>query len=278
MKRSVYRSHNRYREFLAAAKAIAAKISGIEGVVGILATGGIGRGYCDLYSDLDLIVYADAARAKEIDRYIAVGNLRYKGIELDTPVESYDRALRAKSPSHYWSQVMRWDRQNSKILYDRAGRIKNLLEEKLVFPDWERRKLMKIHGEGVTEHLIYNFDIWQKRGTPVNLAHCLIQAAEHLILWIYAKNGCLQPYVPKWLFYHLENGSVPEARHLATIKRVYTQPVRTLSEARKLREELITLAERIGIGFKFKSLDDLVAGHHSNWGCASEKTRHYLSW
>ena len=278
MKKRVYRGHNRYSEFLAAARAVAKKISGIDGVVGILATGGIGRGYCDLYSDLDLIVYADDAMVKELDSYIAVGYLGHKGIELDTPVESYDRALRARSPSRFWSQVMRWDRQNSKILYDSAGRIASLLEAKLVFPEWERRKLMKIHGDGVTEHLIYNFDIWQQRGRPVNLAHCLIQAAEHLILWIYAKNGCFQPYVPKWLFYHLENGSVPEARHLASLKRVYTQPVRTPAEARKLREELLRLAERIGMSFEFKSLDDHISGHHLNWERASEKTRYYLSW
>lgn len=55
MKKVKYKGENRYNEFLSAAKIISKKISKIEGVVGILATGGIGRGYCDDYSDLDLI-------------------------------------------------------------------------------------------------------------------------------------------------------------------------------------------------------------------------------
>lgn len=101
MKKVKYKGKNRYNEFLSAAKIISEKISKIEGIVGILATGGIGRGYCDEYSDLDLIVYVDDKMVKEIEKYIAVGSLRYKDIELDTPVESYQRALKYESPSEY---------------------------------------------------------------------------------------------------------------------------------------------------------------------------------
>ena len=45
MNRIIYKNKNRYSEFLFAAKSISKKISKIEGVVGILATGGIARGY-----------------------------------------------------------------------------------------------------------------------------------------------------------------------------------------------------------------------------------------
>ena len=104
MKKVKYKGKNRYKEFLSAAKIISKKIYKIEGVVGILATGGIGRGYCDEYSDLDLIVYVDDKIVKEIEKYIVVG-LRYKDIELDKPVESYQRALKHKSPSPYWLKL-----------------------------------------------------------------------------------------------------------------------------------------------------------------------------
>jgi predicted GH43/DUF377 family glycosyl hydrolase len=73
MKKVKYKGKNRYKEFLAAAKIISKKTSKIEGVVGILATGGIGRVYCDDYSDLDLIVYVDDKKVKEIEKYILVG-------------------------------------------------------------------------------------------------------------------------------------------------------------------------------------------------------------
>jgi len=43
MRKVKYKGKNRYNEFLSAAKIISKKTSKIEGVVGILATGGIGR-------------------------------------------------------------------------------------------------------------------------------------------------------------------------------------------------------------------------------------------
>jgi hypothetical protein len=215
---------------------------------------------------------------REIDRYIAVGGLRHKGIELDTPVRSYDKALREKSPSAYWSQVRRWDRENSKILFDTRGRIKGLLKAKLVFPDREQEKLMKRHSRKVTDFLIYNFELWSKRGRSQNLAHTLLQATEHLILWIYAKNKQFQPYVPKWLFYHLETGRVPEARHSGTIRKPFTSPIGSISDARKIRAELLELCDRIGLPLEFRSPEEVFEEESRNWDKAPEKTRHYLGW
>jgi hypothetical protein len=278
MKEAVYKSKNRYKEFLRAAKIISKKISTIPGVVGILATGGIGRGHCDHYSDLDLIVYVTEKKLRELDKLIAVGWLCHKGIDLDTPVESYDRALKRKSPSSYWSQVMRWDRGNSKILFDSKNRMRNLLEEKLVFPDWEQKKLMRKHSHELTDHLIYGFEMWEKRGGPANVAHELIQAAEHLILWIYAKNKKFQPYRPKWLFYHLENGSVPEAKYLEAIRSPFVEPLKKRSDARKIRKDLIALCDRLGVPLDYRSVDEILERCSRNWPNAPEKTRYYLSW
>jgi len=274
----VYKGANRYREFLSAAKIIADKISRIEGVVGILGTGGIGRGYCDDYSDLDLIVYADHGRVKEIDKYIAVGWLRYKEIDLDTPVESYQKALNQKSPSRYWSQVMRWDRQNSQLLFDTDCRIADLLNEKLVFPDWEQKKLLAIYRKDVDENLNYNFRLWETRGNVINLTDSLIRAVEHIILWIYAKNKRFQPYIPKWLFYHLENNSVPEAKYFGVLKKVYLRPVATVTQARKVRNELIRLCKKVGIELEYEDLEALHEEERSNWEKAADKTKFYLSW
>jgi len=274
----VYQGANRYREFLSAAKIITGKISRIEGVVGILGTGGIGRGYCDDYSDLDLIVYVDHSRVKEIDKYIAVGWLRYKEIDLDTPVESYQKALNQKSPSRYWSQVMRWDRQNSRLLFDTEDRIANLLKEKLVFPDWEQKKLLATYRQNVDEYLNYNFKMWEMRGRVINLVDSLIRAVEHIILWIYAKNKRFQPYLPKWLFYHLENNSVPEAKHFSALKKVYLQPVATVTQARKVRNELIRLCKKVGFKLEYEDLEALHEEERSNWEKAADNTKFYLSW
>lgn len=271
MKKVKYKGKNRYNEFLSAAKIISEKISKTEGVVGILATGGIGRGYCDDYSDLDLIVYVDDKRVKKIEKYIAVGALIYKDIMLDTPVESYQKALKRKSPSRYWSQVMRWDRENSQILFDTEHKIENLLKEKLVFPDWEQKKLLEKHREGVENHLKYNFEMWEKRGSLINLVDSLIKAAEYIILWVYVKNKKFQPYLPKWLFYHLENNFVPEAEYLDIIKKVYLNPLKTAAQAKRTRTELIELSKNIGIKFNYQNLEDIFKKEGKNWEKASEK-------
>ena len=265
MNKVTYTGKNRYNEFLSAAKIISKKISRVEGVMGVLATGGLGRGYCDDYSDLDLIVYVDDKKVKEIEKYIAVGYLRYKEIEFDTPVESYKKALNHKSPSKYWSQVMRWDRENSQILFDTEDKIKNLLKEKLVFPDWEQKKLLRRHRQGVEDHLKYNSGMWEKRGNPINLSDSLIRATEHLILWIYAKNKKFQPYIPKWLFYHLENDFVPESKYFDIIKKPYLNSLKTINQARKTKNELLKLGQKIGLKFGYENVEDLFAQNRNNW-------------
>ncbi|UCD93128.1 MAG: DUF4037 domain-containing protein [Methanobacteriota archaeon] len=277
MKKGIYKAKNRYNEFLFAAKKISRKISEIDGVVGILATGGLGRGYCDDYSDLDLIVYADDDKARKIGKYIAV-EVRYKEIGTDTPVESYQRALRHKSPSKYWDQLMRWDRENSQMLFDTDDRIKKLLKEKLVFPDREQKKLMEHHRQAADIHLMYDTEMWEKRGDMVNVSHALILGTQHLILWIYAKNKKFQPYLPKWLFYHMEDSSVPESKYFNIIKKPFVESIKTKANARGIRKELMDLCREIGLEFKFKNLEECFEYNEKRWDEASEKTKYYLSW
>lgn len=273
-----YRSKNRYKEFLHAAKIIAKKIAKIDGVIGILATGGIGRGHCDMYSDLDLIIYADEKKVKDLSKYIAVGYINYKEIEFDTPVESYQKALKNKSPSRYWSQIMRWDRQNSRILYDTDHRIKNLLKAKLVFPDWEQKRLLRIYRSKIEESLKWNFELWEKRGNLINLADSLIRAMGNIIRWIYAKNKKFQPYHPKWLFYFLENNLVPESEYFNIIKRPYLESIKTIKQARRIRNELLKLCRRLKIELEDRDINEIFEEHKKNWQKASENTKYYLSW
>ena len=247
-------------------------------MVGIVATGGIGRGFSDEYSDLDLIVYAERDRVREIEAYIAVGQLLYKGIQFDTPVESYQKAMRHKSPSTYWSQELRWTLKNSIIFFDTDNRLASLIAEKVVFPESERSRMMKDYRHWVDEILNYMYPTWEARGQAHNMAHILRQAAENIILWIYAKNGRFQPYRRKWLFYYLENDLVPEAKYFATLKKAFTRSVPTLAQARALRRDLFGLCSRIGLDIREISWEEVLVTNANNWNKASERTRKYLSW
>ncbi len=278
MPRLCYRSRNRNRRFQAAAKTIAAKIAGIDGVVGIVAVGGIGRGHSDEFSDLDLIVYADHASRRKIGAYIAVGQLYHKGVQYDIPVVSYRMAMRRAVPSAYWSQELRWTLTDARIFHDTGNRIADMLSEKVIFPGSERNKLLRDNRHWADEILNYMFPTWKARGQAYNLAHLLRTAAEHIILWIYAHNGLFRPYMRKWPFYYLENGLVPESKYFAVIKRAYTASLSSLSEAETLRDDLFALCDRIDIGIKPIAWEKVLKINADNWIKASEKTRYYLSW
>jgi hypothetical protein len=278
MKKTSYKSRNLNPTFSRAANIIAGKISTIDGVIGILATGGIGRGFSDEYSDLDLIVYADEKKVRLIDKYIAVGQLYHKGMHYDTPVESYQKAMRRRSPSDYWSQALRWTLENSKILYDTGDRMKTMLAEKVVFPEKERQELMQDNRHWANEIINYMYPTWAVRGQVYNLAQILRHAAEHIILWIYAKNGRFQPYLRKWLFYYLENKMVPESRYFYIIKKAVTRPIETMAQAKETRADLIGLCDRIGLDIQKIKWSDVLVTNAGNWKKASEKTKHFLDW
>ena len=278
MAQSIYKGKNRYEEFLAAAKSIAKKISTIDGVIGILATGGIGRGFCDDLSDLDLIIYVDEKHFDSIYKYINVGYLRYKKIELDTPVENFQYEHKQESPSSHWTQALRWDRENSIILYDSDKKVKNLLKDKLVFPDKEQKELLNKYEEVVNDYLVYHFLVWERRGCPFHLGYTINKVIENLIYWIYAKNKKFQPYTPKWIFYHLENDTIPESKYKNEIFDIFTKSVRSSKEAKLVKESIVKICKKVDfpiIDFNEKAS---AKNNEQNWKQASENTRKYLSW
>lgn len=173
---------------------------------------------------------------------------------------------------------MRWDRANSQILFDTENKIKNLLKEKLIFPDWEQKKLLEKHREAVQDYLKAHFERWEKRGDLVNLAHSLIRATEHVVLWIYAKRKRFQPYLPKWLFYYLENELVPESKYFNIIKKPYLSSLKTKDDARKIRDELLGLCQKIGLQFDYDKVEDVFVQGRDAWKKASERTKYYLIW
>jgi len=273
-----YKAPNRVEEFRRAAETIGDKIASIDGVVGVLATGGIARGYCDDISDLDLVVFTEDERTDDIASYIAIGMLMHKNISLDTPVESYRTALEADVPSEYWSQVVRWDREQAIVLADSEGRIAKLLANKIVFPESERKELLEKYRGLVEEYLLYNVDMWSKRGTLANLADTIITGTKHLICWLYAKNGRFQPYLPKWLFYYLENHLIPESPYLDVLRRPYLEGISTHDKAMEIRRDLLEVCRDCRVAFRFNSVEDVFAHCRSNWDDLPERSKKYLGW
>jgi hypothetical protein len=273
-----YRTRNRYTTFLKAGRIIAERIAGLDGVVGILGTGSIGRKFGDQYSDLDMIVYAHSNAVRKLDNLLCCGWTSWKGLEFDIPVVSYERALREKVPSAYWTQVRRWDHQNSQILYDTNRRIERLLSEKLVYPDHERRKLLARYQDQVHEYLVFFPELWAERGQLYNVVDSLFRAVQSIILWIYAKNRVFEPYIAKWLFYHLEVKAVPEHVHLETLTEIYTTPTRDLRKAMQIRQRLLDLCEQIELKWDVYGFAEAHERSRRNWAKLPAATKEILSW
>ncbi len=275
---SAYRGRNRYRTFLKAGRIIAGRISKQKGVVGVLGTGSIGRRFGDRFSDLDLTVYARDREVRRLSEIISVGWTEYKGMAFDIPVLSYDKALRARVPSAFWTQIERWHQQNSQILFDTDGRVCRMLKQKLVYPERERKRLLKHYHQDIHEHLVFFPELWIERGRLYNVIDTLTHAVRNIVLWIYAKNGVFEPYMQKWPFYHLETGAVPEHIHLNVLTEIYTARIESVDAALAMRDKLLALCRQIGIQWEVYSFDEAHQRCVRNWSRVSAETERLLSW
>jgi len=273
-----YRGRNRYRTFLKAGEVISRNISRMDGVVGIVGGGAIGRQFGDRFSDLDLTVYAHSDHVKSLDKVVSIGWIEYKGVDFDIVVASYEKALGAKSPSKYWTQLRRWDQQNTQIMYDTGDRVKDLLKSKLVYPDSEQKKLLRKYHQETHEYIVFFPEMWAERGWLYNIVDSLMKGVQTIVLWIYARNKAFEPFMPKWPFFHFENNSIPESKYLKRLTRVYTDPIKTIRAAMRIREDLLELCGDIGMRWEVYSTEQAQERCRKNWRKVSEDTRKALTW
>ena len=277
-RKTAYEGKNIYQKHLRIGKILSDRIAKLDGVIGILGTGSIGRKYGDPHSDLDFIVYAKKEYVKSIEKLISYGWIAYKGVSYDLVVAEYEKACRARVPSSHWTQLRRWDFQYSQILHDTRGRVKKLLKEKLVYPDSEQEKLLKHYYWEIMEHLVFYPELWRDRGNLYNISDTLIRASQNIILWYYAKHKLFEPYIPKWSYFHFETRNVPRPELLKKIIVPVTNPVKSLKEAFKIRESLIDICQSIGIKFEMLSSAEADIKMEKNWEQLPDKVKELLSW
>ena len=273
-----YRGRNRYRTILKAGRIISNRIAREKGVIGVLGTGAIGRGFGDTDSDLDLLVYAEPVSVRRLSRLVSVGWTAHRDVGFDIVVVSCERAVKSAVPSAFWSQIMRWHQQLSIVLHDTDGRVRKLLADKLIYPDREQKRLLKQYHQEIHEHLVFFPEMWARRGHLYNVVDTLMRAVQNIVLWIYASNKAFEPYLAKWPFYHLETKAVPEHVHLKRLTRIYTSPIRNLASAMRIRDDLLNLCQELGIRWEVYSLAEAHERARKNWRDLPEETKRILAW
>lgn len=190
-------SVNKYRDFYRQAQVFADRFAAHQGVIGILVTGGMARGYADHFSELDLAVYLDRITFEDWTRRgqtpFPEGDSWLEGWHVDFEYLCLEDEL-----AEEWEHVKRWDRSYARILYDPQGQMREMLSSKAVLTESEKQRLIGWHlvlyGEYFCNLVVPS---WLHRGDLLAAHHCLNVALDNLVKAVFLANDELIPF-EKW--------------------------------------------------------------------------------
>jgi predicted nucleotidyltransferase len=190
-------SPNYHAAFFYQAQVFADRFAAHEGVVGVLLTGGVARGYADHFSEIDLAVYltrsAFEAWARSALAPYAEGDSCLDGWHVDVDYLCYEDELEAE-----WDHIERWDRSYAVVLHDPQGLMRELLAVKAILTNEEKRCLasryLVLYGDYFRLFVVPS---WLYRGDLLAAHHCLNIAFDSLIRAVFLANDELIP-LDKW--------------------------------------------------------------------------------
>ena len=195
--RPTVRHPNNHPAFFRHARDLAVRFAAHEGVVGVLLTGGVARGYADHFSEIDLAVYLTPSACEAWTRSglapYAEGDSWLDGWHIDFDYLCYEDELEAE-----WDHVKRWDRSYAVALHDPQGWLQEMLARKAVLTDEEKQSLTTRHlvlfGEYCCNLVVPS---WVHRSDLLAAHHCLNIALDNLIRVLFLANDELIPFY-KW--------------------------------------------------------------------------------
>jgi len=190
-------SPNKHDAFFRQAQEFADRFAAYEGVVGVLLTGGVARGYADHFSELDLAVYLARPHFEEWTRRglapFPEGDSCVDGWHVDFDYFCYEDEIESE-----WEHTKRWDRSYAVILHDPQGLMREMLVRQAVLSEEEKQRLTGCHlilyGEYFCNVVVPS---WLHRGDLLAAHHCLNVALDSLIRTVFLANDELVPF-DKW--------------------------------------------------------------------------------
>lgn len=164
-----------------------------EDVVGIVFLGAIPRGYFDHAADIDIALFK--ARGSDIaPRQFH----QVDGFEVQCWLSDYESELTAP-----WDMARRWTYAQGQIYFDPAGKIAQLLQDKVPLKPEERKWLM-MSGLTLSEWYINRLtQLWVERGNLVSAHHMFNQGLNYFFDLLFGLNHELVPDM-KWRYYCAE--------------------------------------------------------------------------
>jgi predicted nucleotidyltransferase len=167
------------------AQQLARRFAVMEGVVGVLLTGGLTFGEADRYADIDLMVYLRQQSLRTWyfgEAPLPEGESRYHDLRLDVSYLDYERECERE-----WSANERWAASRAEILYDPEGLVGALLEQKRVDQQQMADEALDCaaHIRFLLERLV---PAWLYRGETLAAHQVLNQATSEFVKLLHLLN------------------------------------------------------------------------------------------
>lgn len=195
------------------------RIKDFKPLIGIGKCGGLARGFIDKHSDLDIELFIpntvkknwkdnkEEIEDKLIPEEAEIQEERpkntykflWKDEQFDLTFQFYED-LREDE----WSQVKRFSFSLMDIAYDPQGKIEELMDKNLVFPDSEKKNLGHKYSLNFLWFLQWDSWIWRDRGNLIAAHREITYSAEYLAKLIYLYNDEFIPH-EKWIWHNLFN-------------------------------------------------------------------------
>lgn len=190
-------SPSKYAAYFRQAREFADRFAACEGVMGVLLTGGVARGYADHFSELDLAVYLTRPYFEGWTSRGVVpfpeGDSLQEGWHVDFDYFCYEDEMEGE-----WEHTKRWDHSYAAILHDPQGLMQEMLARKAVLSKEERQRLLNCHlilyGDYFSNLVVPS---WLHRGDLLSAHHCLNVALDSLLKAVFLANDELIPF-DKW--------------------------------------------------------------------------------
>jgi predicted nucleotidyltransferase len=173
------------KEYRQQAQELARRFAIMEGVVGVLLTGGLTFGGADRYADIDLIVYLRQQSLRTWyfgEAPLPEGDSRYHDLRLDVSYLDYERERERE-----WSPSERWSASRAEVLYDPEGLLAELLESKRLNPSELAEESLDLaaHVRFSVERLV---PAWLYRGEAIAAHQILNQAVTDVVRLMHLLN------------------------------------------------------------------------------------------
>jgi hypothetical protein len=165
-----------------------------DDIVGIVFLGAIARGYFDRAADIDIALFKkQASEISMPDKF-----LKIDGFEVQCWVSDYESEL-----TNPWDMSRRWTYSHGQVYYDPAGKISQLLQEKVPLKPEEKKWLM-MSGLTLSEWYINGLtELWIERGNMVSAHHMFNQGLNYFFEMLFGLNNQLVADM-KWRYYCVE--------------------------------------------------------------------------